>query len=524
MKKIFLFCAAVLVALAANAEVKNIEPGTDKLTNALKSAADGDVLVLAAGTYTESTDYIVFDKNVEVKAAEGAKPQIDVVNYIKVSGEKTVKIQGLKFNGEAQGSRDQYIRIYAGENNIEVIDCEFDAIKKNIFRCEASNKFASLKVKNCKFNNSASNVMSLESALCGDIEFDGCEFTWGTAVPIHFKATAHAEKLKVNNCYFHDGKRAAVFFEDPSPAAALCDSVFVTNSTFAKIENTDDYWVSIIDIRNGKSQTKLGYALVDHCTFYDCKTINTDHVAVRIHKSTDATVSNCIFWDPNQKADEDGTKRAATNLYGGDVKNCIAYNYLHGTEGHIHNGATYTACSQADPLFADAANGDYTISVISPAFKAGTDGKHLGDPRWWPEPIADGYYLIYSEWKLDDLGGKFEKNPKKETEYMLNVDLTLGYGIKVCKVVNEVITDYYPDGMGNEYIVDADHAGKKCIYFDGTTHSGWLAGEYIWIDEWVATGINNVEAAEKAVKMIENGQLIIIKNGVKFNAQGTIVR
>ena len=137
--------------------------------------------------------------------------------------------------------------------------------------------------------------MSLESALCGDIEFDGCEFTWGTAVPIHFNATAHAEKLKVNNCYFHDGKRAAVFFEEPSSAAALCDSVFVTNSTFAKIENTDDYWVSIIDIRNGKSQTKLGYALVDHCTFYDCKTINADHVAVRIHKSTDATVSNCIF-------------------------------------------------------------------------------------------------------------------------------------------------------------------------------------------------------------------------------------
>ena len=28
----------------------------------------------------------------------------------------------------------------------------------------------------------------------------------------------------------------------------------------------------------------------------------------------------------------------------------------------------------------------------------------------------------------------------------------------------------------------------------------------------------------KAVKMIENGQLVIIKNGVKYNAQGTIVK
>ena len=38
------------------------------------------------------------------------------------------------------------------------------------------------------------------------------------------------------------------------------------------------------------------------------------------------------------------------------------------------------------------------------------------------------------------------------------------------------------------------------------------------------TAIDNAMTAEKAVKTIENGQLVIIKNGVKFNAQGTIVR
>lgn len=33
-------------------------------------------------------------------------------------------------------------------------------------------------------------------------------------------------------------------------------------------------------------------------------------------------------------------------------------------------------------------------------------------------------------------------------------------------------------------------------------------------------GVENVEAAEKAVKFFENGQLVIIKNGVKYNALG----
>ena len=40
----------------------------------------------------------------------------------------------------------------------------------------------------------------------------------------------------------------------------------------------------------------------------------------------------------------------------------------------------------------------------------------------------------------------------------------------------------------------------------------------------VATAINNTEASVKAVKRIENGQMIIIKNGVKYDALGQIVK
>ena len=39
-----------------------------------------------------------------------------------------------------------------------------------------------------------------------------------------------------------------------------------------------------------------------------------------------------------------------------------------------------------------------------------------------------------------------------------------------------------------------------------------------------ATAIDNTDAAAKAVKFFENGQLIILKNGVRYNAQGAIVK
>ena len=40
----------------------------------------------------------------------------------------------------------------------------------------------------------------------------------------------------------------------------------------------------------------------------------------------------------------------------------------------------------------------------------------------------------------------------------------------------------------------------------------------------VAAAIDNTEVAEKVVKTMENGQLVIIKNGVRYNAQGPMVR
>ena len=47
---------------------------------------------------------------------------------------------------------------------------------------------------------------------------------------------------------------------------------------------------------------------------------------------------------------------------------------------------------------------------------------------------------------------------------------------------------------------------------------------FIFNGENAATGIDNTSAAVKSEKRLENGQLVIIKNGVRYNAQGQIVK
>lgn len=374
MKKIFSLCATLIAALAMNATETTINPGGDALRLALANAAAGDVIILADGTYEESAaNYLEFNKDITVKAAEGASPIVKPAACLRFSNAAKIKIEGIKFDGSALGSYEHFA--YVPDN------------------------------------------------MATEVELEGCEFYGNRddVTVIHIQAANHIESMTINNCYFHDNGRSCIFFDAASdPTTLTCNTTTITNSTFANIGFNASYYASVIDIRNGSNNTAFGEVSVDHCTFYDCKTLNTDHANIRVHKSTSVSVTNCIFaWG-------EAYDKRATYLYGGDVKNCLVYNTTKdtGTWGH-HSGPTFTDCSMADPQFADAANGDYTLAETSPAINAGTDGKTLGDSRWYPK---------------------------------------------------------------------------------------------------TGTGISNTAVSAKAVKFIENGQLIIMKNGVKYDITGAIVK
>jgi hypothetical protein len=129
------------------------------------------------------------------------------------------------------------------------------------------------------------------------------------------------------------------------------------------------------------------------------------------------------------------------------------------------------------------------------------------------------YYLVGSMngWTINE-AYQFAVNPAAEGEYMLTTTLTEGDEIKVTSSKNA----WYPDGMDNNYVIDAAHAGDVNVYFrpDGQGGEGWHYG-FFYVEVIVKQAVENTAIEGKAVKSFRNGMLVIEKNGKIYNALGT---
>jgi len=346
MKKLFLFISIFAFAMMANATTWSIGPNDPQSSDNIRrtvrdKAQNGDIIVLADGTYTEA-EVITFDKSVTVMAAEGAHPVIAQHYYSKVTNGADVKFIGIKFDGSIYPASDHCFYPY---------------------------------------DNTAGN----------ELHFENCEFTGFASYVLYNNGSYSLDSLIVNNCYFHNNtKSCVIFFKNHETAGSQSvKGAHITNSTFAN-NLTADY--SVVYIMN---QTQSAVSdieiLLDHCTFYNNPVTNTDHSSLRSYKSTNVTVSNCIFAHP------EAVDARVTCLYGGAVSNCLTYNLTHDASqnGHRQSGGqpVLTNNFTADPLFTDAANGDYSFAGnwvtmnLSPARGAATDGSDLGDPRWYSAEV-----------------------------------------------------------------------------------------------------------------------------------------
>ena len=334
MKKSLLLIPLFLFSLMASGATVSINNSTaDALRLALNSANDGDIIEMAAGTYEESnSNYIAFNaKSVTVKAADGAtviiKPHVPFI----VSGGARAEIKGIKIDASELCSLDSYSHLMYPSDDAD--------------------------------NNR--------------LILDGCEvygYTVGKAI-IASRGSNKLDYLTINNCKFYNHTtRSCVYLENTENKGLT-----ITNSTFYNIATgTESFSAGIIDDRSSTATVR-----VDHCTFYNVVAQNTEFAAVGKINITDGIVSNSIFMLPTNVDGE----RAIRGL--AQANNCLTYNYIKESNWGIHSSSTKTNCINGkDPLFANAASGDFTLANnwvtmnISPAIGAGTDGSDLGDPRW----------------------------------------------------------------------------------------------------------------------------------------------
>lgn len=330
MKKLFLFLPALLLSLLANAAVININNSTPNAVQAaLNSAASGDEIVMAAGIYEESGNYLAFTgKKLTVRAAEGAEVIIKTVCPVRLKEGAKAEFINIKFDCSTIGSYDYVIVAADDTENKRVV-------------------------------------------------LTGCEFYGWAKEKAMIEATSsrRLDAITINNCYFHDCMKSVVFVENTG-----YNDLSITNSTFANITTSENFSAGVID-----SRATSGSLLVDHCTFYNVEAMNTDYAAIgKVQLPSGAVVSNCIFALSAPGASSNRTIRDVVA-----ANNCLVYNYTSDSGYGMQGNVTKTGCFIADPLFTDAANGDFSYPgnwvtmALSPARGAATDGSDLGDPRWY---------------------------------------------------------------------------------------------------------------------------------------------
>ena len=127
---------------------------------------------------------------------------------------------------------------------------------------------------------------------------------------------------------------------------------------------------------------------------------------------------------------------------------------------------------------------------------------------------------------------------RTSTRFYTNSTLTFApaNGITIESIEYEATSEAYATAMTNSAWTNATAASEGMIVTitptDGTkavsatigATTGGKSFVIYYSGEAVPSAIDNATVAEKAVKMIENGQLVIIREGVKYNAQGAVIR
>ena len=349
-----------------------LQPGSGKLKAAVEAAQPGDTIVLGDGEYIESI--IAYNvQDLVVMAAEGTKPVVKASPYMQHYA--TTTFIGITFDGQDVAEYTTYSYETDTEKDLTFINCEFKGYTKSCVTLGGAANVNKLLVDGCTFDGESKTPAAIKSSgIINTCEIKTSEIKEYTEYGfVANSSSAHTEELSIDNCIIHDCGYAAVYVCKASDSSEKqsCSNFKLTNSTIYNVgNNTKDH--GAVDIRdNANITTSTQEVLIDHVTLYNFNTQDW-YGGFMIYQSANATISNCIVSNPSDLSGKNGY-----HVYG----NAVVTNSLY-HNCNITSGAQQTANIKADPLFVDAANGNFKLSANSPAVGAGTNGSNLGDTRW----------------------------------------------------------------------------------------------------------------------------------------------
>ena len=315
-----------LSGLLTGQTIHQVEAGPGAVSSAYSAAQPGDILELVTdgGLYDEPAR-LTIDKPITIRAAAGLanKPvwTSSEANYA-IKLSARLTLKGIVFDGARSGG---------------VILGAID------FRLFAGSVF----IVDCDFIN-----MSKSSG-----------GTDGKA--LYLTSAAHLDTLVVNNCTFQKIGKNGIVAEANATVPGAVGFLLIENSTFWQIGAEAVY----IDDPDDNLATAGPLVVINHSTFHDTKRILT-------HKSDYNVIRNTIFSNTASVGND------SYYIYGDSsyVRNSIYYN----AGINMHTGKAINMLT-VDPMYKDAANGDFSLDPNSPAVNFGDDGKSIGDVRWWPK-------------------------------------------------------------------------------------------------------------------------------------------
>ena len=561
MKKLFFFLAAMVLSIAAQAAVVECSPGTNNLSWYI---TQGDTLVLADGEYVENYTFEFSKPGLCVKAAEGAKPVIKPTTkdtYFGVTA--TTTFDGITFDG---GNEAQYILGVEGAEvgTLTVTNCEF----KNWTCWAISNQYK-------------------EAASIDSVIIDNCLFHDGAEAAISFSEKAPEGKhsvqyFKLTNSTFYNIKstkyRAIIQVNSNGEATGLQNEIVIDHITLANYDSGDLGAISARKSSNLKISNSIIYSpvagesafyiyggTVDNTlyfngtaksgpTYTNCLTVDPmfvsatngnfalDEDSPALGKATDGSNLGDPRW--NAPAEEEKPEGISYELNDGELPApAVPTNAeLWGTDtadvnGFMHYFNHYYDVKRATATIANVAT-FWTGGIDADAkIMTSDDSKYKWLGNYVLAVAAEQGVTVNSElmWRFS-LNTFF--NAEKRTTYPSNVpDFTEAgkpenwgpYYQAAHEVVlpTEPVTEDYvlptPVKEGYTFVGWYDNAeGTGEAYT--VIPAGWAGTLYAIWKQSPATALDNIAIEGKVVKTIINGQLIIIKNGVQYNALGQVIK